>query len=300
MAHDKVICNVISTQRSQCVILAEMNQLNVQRKEITEWGRFKQRCRDGQKRDACKGISKNIIIPVFIIFTDAFILVFVICFAVSFTVLAEQDNTIQVEPLPNTELVSYGIQTGEINGLTHGEIIIKTDGDVQSDVTIVLSENAPTIPGNDSISQSLSSGPDINEVYVHNNFTYIANITAEPGVSFTVTITRSDKYGNNHLYHRNITIGDSSTVFINYSSNESGYYSVTYEVFNETNGTKTGLIYYNEIDTNELQRKRKKCTIQPLTSECHISVEFQSSKYFVIVLVSRFEMHSLAITFKGR
>ena len=230
----------------------------------------------------------------------------IICFSVSLNVLAKQDDTIQFQPLQNRQLAYYGIQKGEINGITHGEIQAEADGRLQSDATIVLSENVETVSRKEDITPSLSSGPDINDVYVHNNFTYMANITGESTGSFSVDITRKDEKGNTYnQYYRKNTIENSSTVLVSYSSDESGYYSVRYTVFNETlNGQKTGFVSYDTISLEQLNNSNK-CLLhgQSTISKCHIPIKFQSSnfmKFHVLIFVRTTETNGLITTSVGR
>ena len=269
----------------------------------TVWSEFKRHWREGQKKKACKGIL-CILLTITGVLAAIVALTLIICLPVSLNVLAKQDDTIQFQPLQNRQLAYYGIQSGEINGITHGEIQAEADGRLQSVATIVLSENVETVSRKEDITPSLSSGPDINDVYVHNNFTYMASITGESTGSFIVDITRKDKREGStyHQYYQNITIENSSTVLINYSSDESGYYSVRYIVSNELNGQKAGFLSYNTISLEQLNNS-KKCTLQSSTSECHISIEFQSSnfqKYYVLIFVRTTETNGVITTSVGR
>ena len=132
---------------------------------------------------------------------------------------------------------------------------------------------------------------------------YMTKITAKIGSNFSVGITRRDEHGNIYnVYTQNITLNTSTSKFINYSSNISGYYNVIYNDPDELMGREIGFVSYSTIDSKEAQKKGKKCIINKMSRSrsCRINIEFKNAEYNVLVFVNSVESYEIIITSLGR
>ncbi len=223
--------------------------------------------------------------------------------------LTEHNSTISVKFL-TTDIGKYGLEM--ISGLSswsQESVEVTVDTELQNDIKVViLSDKTRTYSKNTSVNQNQSFvSPGINPVYVNSNLTYNVTVTGEIGTKFGVYLIRKDENGHETTKLKEYSLS-ASNVAVNFTSSESGYYEVKYNI--STPGAsihQQGYLSYMSINASYYTKDAElpSCTISAGESNCEIAIPFhlfQVTIYHVVAIIdSSFpEGYVLSLTTKQR
>ena len=230
-------------------------------------------------------------------------------FPISQTVLTKHNCTITVKYL-TMAIGKYGLEMiSGLNSLSQESVVVTVDTEVQNDIKVVMfSDEARTLSKNTSVNQNQSFvSPGINPVYVNSNLTYNVTVTGEIGTKFGVYLIRTDENGHETTKIQDYSL-NASNVSVNFTSNESGYYDVKYNI--STPGAsihQQGYLSYMAINASYYTKDAESpsCTVSAGESNCEIAIPFQLFQvtiYHVVAIIdsSYSESYVLSLTTKQR
>ena len=228
---------------------------------------------------------------------------------ISKTVLTEHNSIINVKFL-NSEIGKYGLEMiSGLNSWSQESVVVTVNTKVQKDIKVVmLSDKARTLSKNTSVNQNQSLvSPGINPVYVNSNLTYNVTVTGEIGTKFGVYLNRTDENGHETTKPKEYSLS-ASKVAVTFTSNESGYYEVKYNISTPSASIhQQGYLSYMSIDANYYTKDTESpsCTVSAGESNCEIAIPFQLFQvtiYHVVAIIdsSYSESYVLSLTTKQR
>ena len=231
---------------------------------------------------------------------------------ISKTVLTNHNSIINVKFLAS-DIGKYGLEMiSGLNSWSQESVVVTVDTEVENDIKVVmLSDEVRTLSTNTSVNQNQSFvSPGINPVYVNSNLTYNVIVTGEIGTKFGVYLIRTDENSHETTEFKEYSLS-ASNVAVTFTSNESGYYEVKYNI--STPGAsihQQGYLSYMSINASYYTKDAESpsCTISAGESNCEIEIPFQVTIpiqvtiYHVVAIIdsSDSEGYVLSLTTKQR
>ena len=280
--------------------------IQTQNEQKTVWNAFKERI--SFFKIVCALLS-SLFLAVIVVGVVCLVSYAAIYVPISKTVLTEHNSIINVKFL-TSDIGKYGLEM--INGLNSWSqelVVVTVDTEVQNDIKVVmLSDEARTLSTNTSVNQNQSFvSPGINPVYVNSNLTYNVIVTGEIGTKFGVYLIRTDENSHETTEFKEYSLS-ASNVVVNFTSNESGYYEVKYNI--STPGAsihQQGYLSYMSINDTYYTKDAESpsCTISVEENNCEIAIPFhlfQVTIYHVVAIIdsSDSEGYVLLLTTKQR